>query len=91
LEIEKPMMEPSVWMQLGISDDRYSVISKEIASIIKTKETIGNMMLMIQSSKMNHDEQLYAAFMVAKTDIQNKLVDKMPPMGRSVIKKMLEE
>jgi hypothetical protein len=79
-------------MQLGISDDRHKIASMEISSILKTKETIGNMMLMVQTSgKLSEEEKLYAAFLVGKEYIQRKLIEKMPPMGRSVIQKLLEE
>lgn len=86
------MIEPTVSMQLGISDDRYHIAVREIDSILKTKETIGNMMLMVQSSgKLSEEEKLYAAFLVGKEYVQRKLIEKMPPIGRGVIQKLLEE
>lgn len=88
------MIEPSIWLQLGISDDRYnSVIVKEIASILATNETIGNMMLMVQgNTKLSYDEKFYLAFAVAKEDVKRRLIKTMP--GRifgSVITKIMEE
>ena len=85
------MIEPTVYMQLGISDDRYHVISKEIQSIIKTNEPVGVQMEMAQQSRMSEAEKMYAAFMIAKADIQNRLIMKMPPRGKGIIKCILEE
>lgn len=86
------MTEPTIWMQLGISDDRYNVISKEIASILKTKETTGNMMLMVKASeKMSDDEKYYAVYMIAKEDIFKKLMDAMPPFARPVIQSIMRK
>jgi len=86
------MIEPTVWMQLGISDDRYNIISKEISSIIKTREKVGIMMEMVKDSKtMNNDEKLYAAFIVAKSDIESKLFKSMPDFGKGIVKTILEK
>ena len=84
-------VEPTVYFQLGISDDRYHVISKEIQSIIKTNEPVGVQMEMAQQSRMSEAEKMYAAFMIAKADIQNKLIRKMPPMGKGIVKCIMEE
>jgi len=84
--------EPTVWFQLGISDERYNVISKEISSIIKTGEKPGVQMEMIKNVQwMSHDEQLYAAFMIAKADIGNKLLNKLPEPFKGTMRKILEE
>ena len=86
------MNEPTIWLQLGITQERYPVIEKEIKSILMTKETIGNMMLMIQqSTKMNSNEQLYAAFMVSKEDIVRRLMNAMPAIGKPLVKIIMEE
>jgi hypothetical protein len=86
------MIEPSIWMQLGISDDRYAIISKEISSILKTGEKTGIMMEMVKDSRtMSNDEKLYAAFMVAKSDIERKLFNSMPAFGKGLVKNILEK
>jgi hypothetical protein len=80
------MMEPTVWMQLGITEERHRVVLAGIQSIVKTKETIGNMMLMVQgSTKLSENEKLYAAFMVSKYDIQRKLAAKLPPFAHGIL------
>lgn len=86
------MIEPTVYFQLGISDDRYQIISKEISTIIKTGERPGVMLEMVKNSRtMNNDEKLYAAFMVAKSDINSKLMNAMPEFGKRIVKTILEE
>jgi hypothetical protein len=86
------MIEPSVYMQLGISDDRYKIISKEIKSILKTNEKPGVMMEMVKGNQLlSHDEKLYAAYMIAKSDISNKLYNAMPEFGRGIVAKILED
>jgi hypothetical protein len=69
-------MEPTVYFQLGISEERYSgVVSKEIIRILKTNETVGNMMLMVQSNtKLTNDEKYYAAFEVSRKYQMGKLM-----------------
>jgi hypothetical protein len=84
------MNEPTVWFQLGITEQRYQKVSKEIASILKTNETIGNMMLMVKESKLSSDEQLYAAYMVAREDMMRKLSNAMPAPFAGVVKKIME-
>ena len=80
------MMEPTIWMQLGIAENRYNIVNGVIQSIVKTKETTGNMMLMVQSStKLSENEKLYAAFMVSKHDIQRKLAAKLPPFAQGIL------
>jgi hypothetical protein len=92
MEVKTTMIDPPVWFQLGISDDRYQTISKEISSILKTKEKVGVMMEMVRDSKtMSHDEQLYAAFMVAKSDIELKLFKAMPNFGKGIVQKIMEK
>jgi hypothetical protein len=83
---EKTMMEPKVYFQMGISDDRYIIIMKEVSSILKTKEPIGTMLLMLESGKLRHDEQLYAAFEISKAGIEEKLASKLPAL-RSIFGK----
>jgi hypothetical protein len=86
------MMEPTIYMQLGISNERYIVISKEIESILKTNETTGNMILMVQSSaKMSVDEKYYAVYMIAKQDIQRKLAGSLPPFAKGIIGNLMEK
>ena len=86
------MIEPTVYFQLGISEERYSAISKEISSILKTNEKIGIMLVMAKDSKtMNSDEKMYAAFMIAKSDIQSKMMKGIPAIGRGMVAKLLEE
>ena len=87
------MMEPTVYFQLGISEERFrGIVSREISSILKTHESIGNMMLMVQgNTTLTPDEKYYAAFMVAKEDVNRKLIGAMPAMGKGMIKKILEE
>ena len=80
------MIEPTVWMQLGITEERYKIVLAGIEGITKTKESIGNMMLMIQGSKkMTDDEKLYAAFMISKFDIQRKLSGRLPPFAQGIL------
>jgi hypothetical protein len=80
-------------MQLGISEERYKgVVTREIASILKTNETIGNMMLMVQgNTKLTVDEKYYAAFAVSKEYQMRKLLGAMPAIGKGMIKNILEE
>lgn len=86
------MMEPTVWMQLGISEARYTVTQREIDSILKTKETIGNMMLMVKDNqKLSYDEKYYAAFAISKEQTQRKLMNALPALGKGMIKKILME
>lgn len=86
------MIEPTVWMQLGISEERYQIILKEIQSIVKTNETIGNMVLMIQSStKLSDNEKLYAAFMISKHDIQRKLAGKLPDWAHWILRGLTDD
>lgn len=86
------MMEPTIWMQLGITETRYRIVTASIESIVKTNETIGNMMLMIQgSAKMNENEKLYAAFIVAKHDINRKLMSALPAFAKGTISKAIME
>jgi hypothetical protein len=87
------MMEPTVYFQLGISEERYSgIVSKEINSVLKTQDTIGNMLLMIQGSgKLTPDEKYYAAFMIAKEDVKRKLIGAMPAIGKGMLSKVLED
>jgi hypothetical protein len=85
------MKEPTIWLQLGISDERYRVISTEISSILKTGETSGNMMLMLKSNtKMSIDEKYYAAYMIAREDMMRKLTNAMPAGFAGVVKKVME-
>lgn len=86
------MIEPTVWMQLGISDDRYIIISREIASIVKTKEKVGILMEMVKDNQiMTSDEKLYAAFIISKYYIERKLFASMPFFGREILEELLEE
>ena len=86
------MNEPTIWMQLGITEERYRIVTAGIESIVRTNETIGNMMLMVQgSTKMNENEKLYAAFMVAKHDINRKLFSALPVFAKDTIKKIVME
>lgn len=86
------MMEPTIWMQLGITEERYNVVVKEVESVIKTKETIGNMMLMVQSSaKMNESEKFYAAFLLSKEETMRRLMNALPSPFRGAIKKVMED
>lgn len=84
------MMDPTIWLQLGVSEQRYPKLCKEIESILKTHESVGNMMLMVRDSKLNSDEQLYAAYMIAKEDVMRKLGDAMPEPFKGVVKKIVE-
>lgn len=79
------MMEPTIWMQLGITDSRYKVVNGVIQSIVKTNETTGNMMMMVQGATLAENEKLYAAFMVSKHDIQRKLAAKLPPFAQGIL------
>ncbi len=87
------MNEPTIWMQMGISEERYrTVVFTEIQSLLSTKETIGNMMLMIQSNtKLTNDEKYYAAFMVSKQAIIRKVVLKIPAPFRVMVENMFED
>ena len=87
------MNEPTIWMQLGISDERFNTVTlREIESVLRTKETIGNMMLLVQDSqKLQENEKLYAAFVIAKHDIMRRLHNKMPPVMQKVLATLLEE
>ena len=85
------MQEPSIWLQLGVSEQRYPKLCKEINSILKTRESVGNMMLMVRDSKLSPDEQLYAAYMIAKGDMMRKLSDAMPDPFKGVVKKIMEK
>ena len=84
--------EPTIWMQMGISEERYdTVVSKEIASMLATKDTIGNMMLMLQvNGKLTQDEKYYVAFAISKQSVVERLV-KALPMGKGFVRKLLEE
>jgi hypothetical protein len=72
-------------MQLGITDSRYKVVNGVIQSIVKTNETTGNMMMMVQGATLAENEKLYAAFMVSKHDIQRKLAAKLPPFAQGIL------
>ena len=87
------MMEPTVYFQLGISEERFrGIVSREIASILKTNESVGNMMMMVQSNtKLTVDEKYYAAFAVSKEYQMRKLMGAMPAIGKGIITKILEE
>ena len=87
------MSEPTVWMQLGVSEERFATVtSKEIESILRTKETIGNMILMVQSStKLTENERLYAAFHIAKYDIARKLAGKLPSFAKGILLGVTED
>ena len=87
------MMEPTVYFQLGISEERYAtVVSREISSILKTKESIGNLMLMVQgNTRLTQDEKYYAAFAVAKEDTNRKLINAMTFIGKGMVMKILQD
>ena len=87
------MIEPTIYMQLGLTDDRYHAVMVEINSILKTKETTGNMMLMVTGSRklLNENEKMYAVYMIAKEDIVRKLMATIPPVLAAPLKKILEE
>jgi hypothetical protein len=87
------MMEPTVYFQLGISEERFqSVVSRKITSILKTNESIGNLMLMVQGdTTLTPDEKFYAAFAIAKEDVNRKLIRAIPAIGKGMIKKVLED
>ena len=86
------MIEPTIWMQLGISDDRYYVLLQEVTGILRTKETIGKMMLMVQANtKLSVDERYYAVFLIAREDIKRRLMKSVPAIGKGMIGKILEE
>jgi hypothetical protein len=85
------MIEPTIWMQLGISDDRYIIISREITTITNTKEKVGILMEMVKdSTTMTSDEKLYAAFIISKYYIERKLFSSMPFFGREILEELLE-
>ena len=86
------MTEPEIWFQMGISDERHAIAAREIASILKTKEPIGTMMLMVQDSTvlMNNEKQ-YAAFMIAKEDIKRRLAKAMPNFAAGLLKPLMED
>lgn len=84
------MIEPTVWMQLGISDDRYIAVEQEIRKIISSGKRIGDMSCMIRDCKnFTDDEKLYAMFMVSKYDIVRKLAE-VAPFATQVLKNLME-
>ena len=87
------MLEPTIYFQLGISEERFKgVVTPEINSILKTNETVGNMMLMVQGNvKLTVDEKYYAAFAISKEYQMRKLMSAMPAIGKGMIKKILED
>lgn len=85
------MIEPTVWMQLGISDDRYRIIDQEIQKIVKTRKRIGDMALLVRDCpRFTDDEKLYAMFVISKHDIIRKLMD-VAPFATQVLKDLVKE
>jgi len=85
------MDEPTIWLQLGLTETGYTTVTKEVQSILKTKEKIGTMMLMVKDSTMTTDEKQYASFLVAKEDISRRLIDRLPAMVRPMFEKVLKD
>jgi hypothetical protein len=85
------MIEPTIWLQLGLTESQAGHVTKEIQSILKTKEKIGTMMLMVKDSTMTTDEKQYASFLIAKEDITRRLVSAVPAMVRPLIEKVMKE
>jgi len=85
------MMEPTIWMQLGLTEAQAESITKEVSSILKTKEKIGTMMMMIKDCKMTTDETQYATFLLAKEDIGRRLLAGLPAGIRPLFEKVLRD
>jgi len=79
------MDEEPVYRQLGISELRYKVIEAEVKSVLMTREKSGTMLTMIESNlKLDKNEKLCAIFMLAKKNVENRLVARLP-MLKSVL------
>jgi|WetSurMetagenome_2_1015567.scaffolds.fasta_scaffold981957_2 hypothetical protein len=86
----KNMDDPKIWFQLGITEHRVPTIEKEIARVIKTYANTGVKLQMIQEHPdLSEGEKLYGAFMVAKSEIQRKLMDATPSFGKGLMMNIL--
>lgn len=86
------MKQPPIWQQMKIPEHRMPVISAEVNSVIRTKEPIGIMLTMIRDTqKIDENEKLYAAFLIAKESLMQDMMNAMPAIGKPLVRKALEE